>query len=313
MADHWKPNSFIARVKMSRQNILLVEGKDDKSFFERLCDQTYNVKIHTAQQISITTPTGNREKVERIANLISGEAYSNRFVGFVDREFREFELSTLIYDRLQRHNQIDRIVWSRGHSIENYLFEFSLIRDVLKDSMTIDPELTNQALSLMEMCFDDILRIACALGLCARDMKLLTDIYRSIEWSDFSYFDYSVSLDIDKYATKLVTRKIINEDDTAKFTHRFRERLKTTQMSRPEDVRWSCHGHTGMKMIWNAYAKLIDVVSKSNGSKSRARDALRIAEGALFKLCARIWTERDRRGAFMESPRICFDVLGNST
>jgi hypothetical protein len=109
---------------------ILVEGRDDKRIFElllrELChtDEKSQILVDSAEAFVECHPE-NRETVEDICNKITGEAYSDRLVAFVDREFREFDFPQLL-DRVDGHKISGQLVWSRGHSIENYFFDFDI-------------------------------------------------------------------------------------------------------------------------------------------------------------------------------------------
>ncbi|KMW69854.1 hypothetical protein WN50_39935, partial [Limnoraphis robusta CS-951] len=93
---------------MSEDRFLLLEGSDDEDFFiliynllrnnearisaEKL-DLLKNIIIDTAERIQ--GELGNRAKIEKICDLVAQEPsnVNNRVLGFVDREFREFEYS----------------------------------------------------------------------------------------------------------------------------------------------------------------------------------------------------------------------------
>ena len=130
---------------MSSLPQILLEGSQDKVFFLRMCEATNSVEhdavggqshciITTAEELmSEVSGVGNRTKVERVCELIAAWPFQRRFIGFVDREFREFTFSEIVGDGLRSHRCKDRLVWSRGHSIENYLFDFRVIRESLCD------------------------------------------------------------------------------------------------------------------------------------------------------------------------------------
>jgi len=48
---------------------------------------------------------------------------AERSIGFVERELRYFDLEDCIHDLIGDHKAVNHLVWSRGHSIENYFFE----------------------------------------------------------------------------------------------------------------------------------------------------------------------------------------------
>ena len=174
-------NEFVNEVRMSTHPYILLEGSDDKSFFDILLDMARGspgyqdvslgtVAIETAERVkSDGLGEGNRQKVEKVAGLVAGTSFQERFVGFVDREFRKFRKGNMIADSLRAQRRVDRLVWSRGHSIENYLFDFQVFRVPLRDS-SVDAETAETALVWLEQNFKEILGVACALGFAGIEM-----------------------------------------------------------------------------------------------------------------------------------------------
>src|SRR5260370_11118535 len=169
-------------VRMSRRNHLLLEGKSDRRLFLELFESLVKsgrsrdgfatTDIETAEALlSSETPMGNREKVEQVSAAIGATDYAVRFAGFVDREFRGFELQDTILDTVGGHKVSGRLVWSRGHSVENYGFRYSLMREVFKIFTGSDQY--GSALLLFESVFDSTLRSACAAAFAGLDLDKL--------------------------------------------------------------------------------------------------------------------------------------------
>ncbi len=126
------PEEYITEISFSKSRFLLVEGSEDEAFFtliynflrsnkaqipaEKL-DLLKNIIIDTAE--GIKGELGNRAKIEKICELVAQESsnVSNRVLGFVDREFREFEYNNELNDNIKTHKINNRLIWSRGHSI----------------------------------------------------------------------------------------------------------------------------------------------------------------------------------------------------
>ena len=90
-------NEFVAAIQMSKLPHILLEGSNDKAFFMRMCEAAFGtapqslVTITTAEQIKAEdSVVGNRDKVEKVCELVARRSFRNRFLGFVDREFRGF-------------------------------------------------------------------------------------------------------------------------------------------------------------------------------------------------------------------------------
>jgi len=137
------PEEYVTEIIMSNDRFLLLEGADDEKFFTIICNllkqneaQISAEKLYLLKNIIIDTAEriqgelGNRAKIEKICDLVAQEPpdVNNRVLGFVDREFREFEWSNDLKDHIKTHKINKRLIWSRGHSIENYFFEISTLR-----------------------------------------------------------------------------------------------------------------------------------------------------------------------------------------
>ncbi len=186
---------FVAAIQMSKLPHILLEGTHDKAFFLRMCEAApdapsqNHVSITTAEQIaSDVSVIGNRDKVEEICKLIEGRHFQYRFLGFVDREFRNFRLRKSIHDELRKHCCQGRLVWSRGHSVENYMFDFEVIKQPLRDFSTND-DIATTALGLLQKQFSNVMRIACALGLVALEKGQLAVVRRTVHWSTMRLLD----------------------------------------------------------------------------------------------------------------------------
>lgn len=105
--------------------------------------------------------SNNRQKVEAIAHSICQKNYASGFVGFVDRELYKFqwdcESNLELQDVLNSHEVVQRLVFSRGHSIENYVFDLSILCEALEYLSTT--VYANSAIQLFKTVFSANLRI----------------------------------------------------------------------------------------------------------------------------------------------------------
>ena len=318
-------NEFVVELSMSQTPYILLEGSQDRSFFDILLqsiqslsdrprDSIPAVEISTAESLkSGDTVRGNREKVEEVSQLVEGSPFGHRFVGFVDREFREFKLGGKIEDVLAKQHRAGRLVWSRGHSIENYLLDFDVVRDPLFDCSD-NGEVARVALERLQENFPTILNISCALGLAAYEAHELSTLRRTVRWTIFRTSGSALQWDIDNWRRELVNRSKITIQLSNELVRRFEYWLGVVQSSDLDDVRWSCDGHMGMRLIWEAYAKLVFDVGRTidgvrpNPSNQRDR-ILRTSEIVKLNHLARSWA-RINTGRAMETPKVCFDLVG---
>lgn len=172
------PEEYVTEIIMSNDRFLLLEGADDEDFFTIICNllkkneaQISAEKLYLLKNIIIDTAEriegelGNRAKIEKICDLVAQEPpdVNNRVLGFVDREFREFEWSNDLKDHIKTHKINKRLIWSKGHSIENYFFEISTLRKAFNDYLV--SSFYQEAFEIFESKFEHTLRIACALSL----------------------------------------------------------------------------------------------------------------------------------------------------
>jgi hypothetical protein len=282
-------------VKMSSFKYILVEGPDDKRFLMYLVKDLFgrrsDLKIHGAHQISFGNKLGNRERVEAIAKSISKHNHASRFMGFVDREFREFEMTHDVADLLKKHKITDRLIWSRGHSIENYFFEFTILNRPLRH-FSITPYY-DDALDLLEQNLPYILKLACAMGLAARECNLLGAIKGSIDWNILQFNSSELTLDVQKWEEALIKKPQIRKDQARNVIDAFYKYSRKISRIDADIIRWLCHGHIGMSCIWASYARCIfEVCRKSGGEKPshEANNVLKAEETVRFNSCASEWS-----------------------
>lgn len=262
----YKPSEYITYILNSKRKHLLVEGTTDKRLFHDLLDELKHtgvidvdtqIDIDSAEiLVNFDPPAGNREKVEQVCQQVTGKSFESRFVGFVDREFREFDLETVLQDKLKCHKVDGRLVWSRGHSIENYCFEFPVLRTPLRDMSTAEFDHVQRSLALYESLFDDILYFACATSLAAHDANRADKVQSSIHWSVFDFSEGKFRIDFTKWREQF--SRINVSDNIAKQViahwHKWYPIIVQSDMA---TVRWMCHGHIGFTTMWAAYAQCL--------------------------------------------------------
>jgi hypothetical protein len=289
---------------MSRKKRLLVEGKDDKQFFKLLLEELYTyekseivkgrVSIDSAEiLIDFEQTIGNREKVEVICHSVKDTSYANNLVGFVDREFREFELGANIQDKLTVHKVQDRLVWSRGHSVENYFFDFSILRDPLRDLSAT--EFFDEALTLFERVIESTIRLACAASLTGNELGKLNLIKHSISWKLLEVTPSGVVLLLDGWEKYLVEKQGLPLEEAQKIINRHQGWYKRIEIVDFCLVRWMCHGHIGLAFIWAVYSRCVYNVCPGDGRRKPETEVANvqgIKEGNRFHACASWWARK---------------------
>jgi hypothetical protein len=286
-------------VTMSSKKRLLVEGPSDKRVFTMLFRylgvSNTSVDIDAAELLIDlgNEPKGNGEKVEAVCRSIASHPFSDRLAGFVDREYREFTHDTDLSDRLGKHAIDGRIVYSRGHSIENYFFSSEILKEPLRTfSVT---EHFDSALDLFDTVVLQALSIACAIGLSARDNGLLRPVRDSLRWDLFGVSDRILSFDHARWARSLSDRIRLDTQRVDSLMDSFSTWSPIARRSDPEVIRWMCDGHLGLSAIWAVYGACVAAVCAESGSPDIHREVVRVLkaeESVRFNACAESWARR---------------------
>ena len=318
-------DEFVNEVMMSNHSYIMLEGPDDKSFFDILVDTVKGspeyqdgslstVAIDTAERVkSNGLVEGNRQKVERVSQLVAGTLFRERFVGFVDREFRKFRLGDMIADCLRAQQRLDRLVWSRGHSIENYLFDFQVFRVPLRDS-SVNGDIAETALESLEQNFQELLGVACALALAGKEMDLLNVVRGTVHFGPIMPPNSLAFWDVQVWKKAIVQHSCLSARQSDALAVSFEHWLDVVKASNPSDVKWACDGHTGIRLIWEAYAQYVFCASESRPgvgpTAGNQRAAItRVPLPIRFNHLARSWSNL---AAYPDpdTPFVCFDLIG---
>ncbi len=315
--------SYRSHVRFSRKKHILVEGPTDKRVFTLFIDalsrkyETINglsdIKIDTAALIK-GNGIGQREKIEIICQSMSNEIFDGKFVGFVDREFREFEQVPRIADLIRSHKIEGSLVWSRGHSIENYIFDFDLLRNPLKHFSVTDK--FREALDLFEDIFEDVIRLACALSLTGYELEKLILVKGSVSPEILEIREdmkTELAINEDKWKDNLVNLSRVQTDQANEIVAKYHFWEQVVKDSDFDSVRWLCHGHIGIAFIWSAYSKCVFDVCLNEChdiqiARAEARKVLKADESVRFNACASEWVER-AIGDHYDYPFAVFDLL----
>ncbi len=273
---------YLNSVQMSGRKHLLVEGKYDRQFF-RIFLNTFisHIKVDIDTAESLSSPEivgGNRQKVEKVTEIVNFKEYASRFVGFVDREYDEFDLEE-IADNLKCHNQISRLVWSRGHSIENYFFDYQIIHESLLGLSSV--ECFDRAIKNFATCFEKTIQIACAFGLTGREMSKIEIIRSSIHSDLFNIRNSEIVLQVEKWENALRKRKF-TEEEVLQTLNSFQSWLEKLANINFETVRWLCDGHSGIEIIWAIFHRCV-FTNASENSKNEADKIYKVPEDARFQ------------------------------
>ena len=264
---------------------LLVEGRFDRLFFKKLIDHLITIKQYPnalplletlVQQIdcaeNLEMSGNNRERVEAVCQFVDNQpTQSIRFVGFVDREYREFDLPNRFIDQLGCHHQVGCAVWSRGHSLENYFFVPSLLIAIYADygqKARTDETIKEAALKLFAQFFDEGLYHALCVGMVASELKIAhKDILATLTADCFDGQTETLLFKESEWLPKIAGKTKQQQDSIENNLTKWQTRLKSLSIS---CYQYICHGHIGERILFNLFLHTINCVSdgKSNARKS---------------------------------------------
>jgi hypothetical protein len=294
---------YLAELKITKQKHVLVEGKTDKItigklllyYFEKkgekLSDKT--IVVDSAERIQEPNILSNREKIVEVFKRVSSTADEDKIVGFVDREFHDFSWTNGIEDHLNGHRVSGRLIWSRGHSIENYFFDPIILRESIFSLSTIDH---SDALSAFENSLDDALRVACAITLSSIELGSSTSlrnvferIGRSIYTDTIVLFPNKIEINkaiIEPKLTQLLGDNIIARNFLVDLDNKI---IATRAAPALDTIRWLCHGHIGMKVISSLYS--VCVAQFCSGVTDDQKDILNTSHDLKLAIVASFWAK----------------------
>lgn len=318
------PEAYRNYLRMSKKKHILVEGKWDRIAITFLLGEmtrlakikTEDISVETAEQIigSDGIKIGNREKILDIAKSIKEKDYKIKFLGFIDREFDDFEIEDdVIRDKVCCHKSDDRILFSRGHSIENYWFETSILGLTLEGQSTIP--FSDQVLLMYGEIFQEALYQACSLGLAASELQILGRLDKSFKWIFFELKSKNeLYFLLEDWIFHVKENRNISDELARSLEEKFIFYLEKLRRSENFLPRWLCHGHIGIDFLYAVYcACLLNVASQAeNQDKSPISHIEWVGRDALFYLLIKSWAKKALNGD-CEYPEEIASFLGAST
>ncbi len=297
---------YLRRVCMVGSCILLVEGTSEKRMFKRMFNNLFpemrdclsKIAIDTAGIIQSPEAVGNRSIVELVCKLVSKDKLSapGKFAGFVDREFRCFDLdNNAITDQLNTHMVTELLVWSRGHSLENYLFDYDILCDAIYHLVHNDPDDLDAALVVFESAFPSVLGVACSISLASKDLGRIGVVTGQVKWTALRLKDKSMMLDIPTWQEHLIKNARLDTQGVQELIDRYDYWKPIVESSKPEDVRWACHGHISESIIWESFARCMYEACGQDSKK--AQRVLSGNKNVRRCTCIERWVERLCKGS----------------
>lgn len=317
----YNPNDYLLYLFNSEKKHVLVEGKSEKVAFENLRFELEidkkDFQIDSAEDLinfeddcGHFMGLGNRRKIEEIclsvyehnSRIKEEDIYIDRFVGFVDREFDKFRIGETIYDDMHDHQIKRRLVFSRGHSIENYLFDIRILFEALRE---FGPEYFQEAINLYQEIWPNSLKLACAVSVASYQMGRYKLIRNSIKWELLNINSPIVSIDQDSWKRNLCDINHLERARAEEFFEHLNVWISRVENIDLEIMRWVCHGHIGFSLLMKIYAACLFIVS---GERYLANAACK-QENDKLNTCI-IWWTRRMREKLGDYPLVVFSMLG---
>lgn len=241
---------------------LLVEGSTDRWALARLSQEAMRARkrlrpllIDTAELIrTLDAALSNREKVEHVHQLATQEDLS--LGALVDREFRAFNVDASgPRDEINSHYSTSQaLFWTRGHSIENYLFDVDPIVRFLE--INAAESVSHEILDELRSKFERVLRIASAFSWAARECNVLTKCSKVFTINCWSENDGHLSLNWDVLHQQMNARAI-EVETISQVTVEYAKFENACLNCDLGFARWSAHGSIAYDAIWAAVGNVL--------------------------------------------------------
>lgn len=308
----YTPVEYSKLLQMSSKRRVLVEGRDDYYLILALFDEFLGVEWRDKYDIEIDKAensiraSGNRQAIESVVNLVAKTVLREKLVGFVDREFRNFNWGDgKVIDQLKSHYIDGRLLWTRGHSAENYFLDEAILRVPFRD---VSGEIFQKAYDIFRINLDSYLQIASKLSLTALSLNLLKRIRASLGWD---IFGENADLDIEQWKVHLSTIGF-NLHEIEKIVSVYSDIEVIIDSTDMDTVRWFCDGHLSFFLLWCSFAKCAYIATDSiNDKRAIAHRVLKYGDETRFNSCASAWAKSSKANS-CEYPRDLFDMLSLS-
>ncbi|WP_160319551.1 DUF4435 domain-containing protein [Herpetosiphon geysericola] len=293
---------YLTYITMSNKKHILVEGNSDQEmiskFTERLVEKYSNflgnIDIDIVGELLRSCIENVRERVLFISDFVNYKIKPKNFLSFIDREFWGFIIEPNIVDIISNHNVDGLTICSRGHSIENYLFNSTILGEVFYNLSSLNNNQKNMAIILFKKIFIDSLKTACAISITAFLFNKINKInkdpfHKYIEIND----DFSFNLDNWIFFIKnkfQLEDKVINEM-SEKFLYIYRK----VSILDVDKIQWICHGHIGLQFLWDTFSKCVYSITNGLSEDKRQKafqNSRKFDTNTIFSIGTIIWSYR---------------------
>ena len=258
--SQYSVSGYLSALEMRTSRTLLLEGVTDWQMVSRVVNGFVeegklsgdSVVIDTADLLDRTGyAMGVREFVEYVHGL-SGDSGELLFA-MVDREFRGFRFGPPPEDDISSHHlSAANCMWTRGHSIENYVLSSEAVIEYLRHNhpesvpASIYPEIHRVLELSLPWCGAVTLALAESRLLGRADGLARTDCWDC----------HQDNFQVGAYARELAARCDASFD-VDEFEQNVREWHRELIGISPEVSRWVAHGHLSMGIIWATAATVL--------------------------------------------------------
>lgn len=300
------------KIRTTEHPTLLVEGRTDKRAFEHLKLQGMidgmkflsNLRIDTAEY-SISSDgafPSNRQRIEQTCKGLNPNELKAPFVAFADREFDGF--TDKLEDSIKAHRVFGSLVYSRGHSIENYLFDCVTMTESFCTLIGVSNMF--EIVQEFKAAFRGALNIACAIGLAGRDCGCLAVVRESLQREMIQCLSGTIKLDFARWSAVLVAR--LGEPKAEAVLESFLSWYERTTSVEQSIVRWMCDGHIGYSVLWFTFLSCVQMYCARESNE--IAQAQGCSKDARFNACVRQWA-KGLSDAHLEYPREVLDMLAH--
>lgn len=309
MRPQYSVNAYQILLRERQWVVLLVEGDSDRRALISLISRCLGYAIRSEYVIDtadiLASPhenaMGNREKVEYYCAALDSTPVAQKLVGFVDREFRGFVINNRsVEDNIAKHNVRGRVVWSRGHSLENYFLDSRVLADSFKQ-LVAHPEV-ERIDGLFAASFQDLIRAATVLSVVGWRLGRFEELRKTLHWRQFWRSDTGVQWNPDAWYRDLCKRAPCPTDLAHQFWTEYLEVARSIQDVPFNLARWFVHGHTGLAVMTQGYARCIYEIS---GEERTAQSFLKLRDNEFHAHHSEVWAREVEAGrAVAPSPML---------
>ena len=299
----------------------MVEGGEDKRFWQIALDRLKQnaeqlpehlqtllgqIEIDTAATSFVHIPgfAGNRAQVEEICRMADADHRKPVVVGFSDREFRDFvDNGTSIADPIAGQKEQPFLLWSRGHSVQNYFFAEESLRPKLLEAATLmNSPNPNESLNRFIAGLDELMIVSASLSRFGMSYSL--DMVKGKLRSDF--FDWSgggIVFDVTAWAADIAGQGTFAGKSSVDCENELNACFNVVRASNADVSRWYAHGHMTDRVLWEAFKPCCSTDPADHAQAQTFKEKIRLLGYATAWVGALVIAD------YQDTPLKCLDLL----